>query len=92
MSEDPVHYRTITVEAEFQLLSNEILKLIARARRQGIEPTEVWLGGPEWEIFAAVTSSDAKGYHSKERTVAGLVVRRSLDEGVRVGMSFSSKR
>ena len=82
MSEDPVHYRTITVEAEFQLLSNEILKLIARARRQGIEPTDVWLGRREWEIFEAVNTNCY--------IFAALIVRRSSEDGVRVGATVGS--
>ncbi len=82
MSEDPVHYRTITVEAEFQLLSNEILKLIARARRQGIEPTDVWLGRREWEIFEAVNTNCY--------IFATLTVRRSSEDGVRVGATVGS--
>lgn len=88
MNEEIVPYRTKNAPAEFELLSNLVLELIAEAKHQGIEPTEVWLGRPELEIFdAANTTTDANCYASRERTFAGLVVRRSHENGVRVGVS-----
>jgi hypothetical protein len=89
MSETIVPYRTRRSAAEFASLTNEIHRLIAEAIRQGIQPAEVWLGRRELEIVdAANTTTDANCYASKERTFAGLVVRRSFESGIRVGVSI----
>lgn len=88
MSETVVPYRTKNAAAEVAALSQTVHRLIATAKRQGIEPTEVWLGRRELEIFdAANTTTDANCCASKERAFAGLVVRRSFEDGVRVGAS-----
>jgi hypothetical protein len=90
MSEEIVPYRTKNAAAEFVGISNQIHGLIEDAKRQGIEPTEVWLGRRELEIFdAANTTTDANCYASKERTFAGLVVRRSFENGIRVGVTIT---
>ena len=74
------------------LLCEEIDLLIAEARRQGIEATEVWLGRRELEIFdAANTTTDANCYASQERSFAGLTVRRSFDNGIRVGVTIAAR-
>lgn len=92
MSEEIVPYRTKNAGAEFAALSALIHSLIEEAKGQGIEPTEVWLGRRELEIVdAANTTTDANCYASKERTFAGLVVRRSFENGVRVGATVASR-
>lgn len=89
MSEEIVPYRTKNAAAEFVALSAQILELIEKAKGQGIEPTEVWLGRRELEIVdAGNTTTDANCYASKERTLDGLVVRRSFEDGVRVGVTL----
>lgn len=90
MSEPIVPYRTKNAGAEFEGLSRAIHDLIAEAQRQGISPTEVWLGRRELEVFdAANTTTDANCYAAKERSFAGLTVRRSFDNGIRVGVTIS---
>lgn len=92
MSEEIVPYRTRNAAAEFAALEAWIQELIAEAKRQGIDPTEVWLGRRELEIVdAANTTTDANCYASKERTFIGLVVRRSFENGVRVGATVASQ-
>jgi hypothetical protein len=91
MSETIVPYRTRRSAAEFASLTNEIHRLIAEAVRQGIQPTEVWLGSRELEIFdAANTTTEANCYTSKVRTFANLAVKRSFENGVRVGATVAS--
>lgn len=91
MSETIVPYRTRRSAAEFASLTNEIHRLIAEAVRQGIQPTEVWLGSRELEIFdAANTTTGANCYASKDRTFANLSVKRSFENGVRVGATVAS--
>ena len=90
MSEPIVPYRTKNAEAEFMGLCKGIHSLIHAAIRQGITPTEVWLGRRELEIFdAANTTTEANCYASKERSFAGLTVRQSFDNGIRVGVTVS---
>ena len=91
MSEGITPYRTKNAGAEFAALSQAIHLLIAEAKRQGIEPTEAWLGRRELEIFdAANTTTEANCYASEERSFAGLTVRRSYDKGIRVGVTIAS--
>ena len=92
MSETIVPYRTRRSAAEFASLTAEIHRLIAEAVRQGIQPTEVWLGSRELEIFdAANTTTGANCYASKDRIIANLAVRRSSENGIRVGVSVASE-
>jgi hypothetical protein len=91
MSEGIVPYRTKNAGVEFSLLSDQVHDLIAEARRQGIRPTEVWLGRRELEIFdAANTTTDANCYASKERSFAGFTVRQSTENGIRVGVTIAA--
>jgi hypothetical protein len=92
MSETIVPYRTRRSAAEFASLTAEIHRLIAEAVRQGIQPTEVWLGSRELEIFdAANTTTGANCYASKDRVIANLAVRRSSENGIRVGVTVASE-
>jgi hypothetical protein len=92
MSETIVPYRTRRSAAEFASLTDEIHRLIAEAVRQGIQPTEVWLGSRELEIFdAANTTTGANCYASKDRIFANLAVRRSSENGIRVGVTVAAE-
>jgi len=92
MSETIVPYRTHRSAAEFATLTEEIHRLIAEAILQGINPTEVWLGRRELEILdAANTTTEANCYTSKDRIFANLVVRRSSENGIRVGVTVASE-
>lgn len=92
MSEEIVPYRTKNAAREQEVLTQQILNLIAEARRHGIEPTEVWVGRRELEIFdAAEASSNTCCYASGQRNICGLTVRRSHEDGIRVGVTVCRK-
>lgn len=84
-------------ERGWRLTFNELLEQIETRRAQaiysGIEPTEVWLGPGECAVLDEEVRSAFYVRHSSlgkalTNEVRGLLIRRSLEPGVRVGVTF----
>jgi hypothetical protein len=62
-------------------LLTKILKARDAAPRNGMRPTEVWLGPAEYSVLGNPASA----------TISGLTVRRSVELGVFVGITYGFK-
>lgn len=70
---------TIARANELLQLTAAVMKTRDAARRQGMKPTEVWIG-PEYRDVLRT-----------DDTICDLKVRRSAESGIRVGTSYGLK-